>query len=247
MTQYGFFFDQSRCYDCKVCSVACKDWNGLGPGPVKWLRMLSWEEGAYPNVRLKALFAPCYHCENPVCVDACPNHAIFKEEKYGAVLVDEDLCKGSRQCWIACPYGAVSFEDDTPGTSMSKCTMCIDRLEQGLKPICVLSCPLRALDFGPIDELQEKYGDVISLDGMPDPELAKPAVVFKPASARKEFIPYDAARALELLKDRGELPALYNEKSDVTEVPTGLVGRDRLVIKPANNKELMEVTRNDEG
>lgn len=247
MTQYGFFFDQSRCYDCKICSVACKDWNGLEPGPVKWLRMFEWEEGVFPNVRLKALFAPCYHCENPVCADACPNGALFKEQKYGAVLVDPAKCKGARQCWIACPYGAVAFEDDVPGTLMSKCTMCVDRLEQGQLPVCVSSCPLRALDFGPIEELRAKYGNVAQLEGMPDPQLAKPAVVFKPAAARKELIPYDEERAVKLLGDRGSLPPLYVEKEEVTEVPEGLVGRDRLRMKPADTKELMCATRNDEG
>lgn len=247
MTQYGFFFDQSRCYDCKICSVACKVWNGLEPGPVKWLRMFSWEEGAYPNVRLKALFAPCYHCEVPVCVEACPNHAIFKEDKYGAVLVDDDLCKGSRQCWIACPYGALAFEDDTPGTPMSKCTMCIDRLENGELPVCVNSCPMRALDFGPIEELRTKYGDLAQLDTMPDPNLVKPAVIFKPAAARKQVVPYNTDRAVELLGDRGDLPPLYKDGTVFTDLAEGLVGRDRLRIKPANTQELMKVTRNDEG
>ena len=60
MTQYGFFFDQSRCYDCKACSLACKTHNGIGPGAEKWLRMFEWEEGVFPKTRLKALFAPCY-------------------------------------------------------------------------------------------------------------------------------------------------------------------------------------------
>jgi len=40
MTQYAFFFDQNRCYNCHACVVACRDWNDIQPGPVKWLRLL---------------------------------------------------------------------------------------------------------------------------------------------------------------------------------------------------------------
>ena len=45
--------------------------------------------------------------------------------------------------------------------------MCIDRLEKGQLPLCVASCPMRALDFGPIDELKAKYGDLSKIETMP--------------------------------------------------------------------------------
>ena len=35
-----------------------------------------------------------------------------------------------------------------------KCNMCADRVAAGAQPICVEACPLRALDFGDIDELR---------------------------------------------------------------------------------------------
>ncbi len=73
--------------DCKTCTVGCKVWNNISPGPAKWLRMMEWEEGTFPNVTLNVLFAPCYHCANPVCIPAA-NGAMFKEPNYGAVLID---------------------------------------------------------------------------------------------------------------------------------------------------------------
>jgi DMSO reductase iron-sulfur subunit len=157
MTQYGFFIDLSRCIGCNACVIACKQWHDIPPGPVKWLRVYQWEKGAFPAIDLRVLPIMCFHCENPVCAEACPHQAIYKEDKFGAVLVDPDKCQGERKCWEACPYGTPQYASDARSEHMSKCTMCLDRLEQGLKPICVLSCSLRALEFGPIDELRLKY------------------------------------------------------------------------------------------
>jgi Fe-S-cluster-containing dehydrogenase component len=160
MTQYGFFFDQSRCVACQTCAVACKDWNDIAAGPAKPLRIFAWEKGAFPALRINTLFAPCYHCENPVCVDVA-NGAMYKEDKYGAVLIDPDKANDPnlKAAWNACPYGAITFDSDSPDSTAYKCNMCIDRLEQGKQPICVMSCPQRALDFGPLDQMTEKYGN----------------------------------------------------------------------------------------
>lgn len=254
MVQYGFFFDQSRCGACQTCTVACKDWNGLKPGPEKWIRIYEWETGVWPNVTLHTLQFACGHCENPVCIDACVKagqSAMYKEEKYGAVLIDQEKCNGCRQCWVACPYGAISFADDAPDTKASKCTMCIDRLQKGLNPICVLSCTLRACDFGPLEELTKKYGTLRQLEGMPDPSTVKPATIFKPIMPKKQIIPYDANEALNLWAKRSgygnNLPPVFASSADVTSVPEGLVFRKKLNMKPKNAAELMRVVRCDEG
>jgi len=159
MTQYGFLIDLSRCTGCNACVIACKQWHHIEPGPAKFMRVYQWEKGTFPEIDLRVLPIMCFHCETPLCADACPNGAIKKEDKYGAVLVDPQKCTGQRKCWEACPYGTPQFKSDDPAEKMLKCNMCIDRLEEGLAPICVLSCSLRALEFGPIDELMEKYGD----------------------------------------------------------------------------------------
>jgi DMSO reductase iron-sulfur subunit len=167
MAQYGFFIDLSRCIGCNSCTVSCKQWHDIDPGPAKPMRVYQWETGNFPNIKLHMLPIMCFHCETPVCMDACPNNAIYKEEKYGAVLVDPDKCQGSRECWEACPYGVPQYHSDDPNTKMLKCDMCIDRLEEGLNPICVLSCSMRAMEFGPIDQLIRKYGNLNRLTAKP--------------------------------------------------------------------------------
>ena len=202
MTQYGFFFDQSRCIGCNACVIACKQWHDIPPGPVKWMRVYQWEKNTFPRVKLHILAVPCWHCEKPVCMKACPNGAIYKEQKYGAVLVDDHKCDGSRKCRLACPYGAPQYAGDEQGLKMSKCNMCIGRLEQGLKPICVLSCSMRALEFGPIDALRRKYGHRRQLEDMPKDAITGPAVVFKPSDPKRQIIPWNSDRALELWQKR---------------------------------------------
>jgi anaerobic dimethyl sulfoxide reductase subunit B len=251
MTQYGFYIDQSRCIGCNTCTVACMQWHDIQPGSVRWMRVYQWEKGVFPHTRLHILPVSCYHCEKPVCQEACPNGAISKEEKYGAVLVDPEKCRGSRKCWKACPYGSPQYEGDEPGRKMSKCNMCIDRLEQGAKPMCVVSCSMRALEFGPLEELVRKYGNLRRLEDMPKETFTQPAVVFKPADPKVSVIPYDAARALKLWQKRqphqGEpLPDIFSNETEVTAAPEEIAGRNKLVLKPKNSEELKYYTTDNE-
>ena len=245
MVQYGFFFDQSRCYGCQACSIACKDWNDIAPGPEKWMCVYEWETGTFPTPRLHELAFSCGHCEDPACVKACAHGAIFKDDEYGAVLIDQDKCQGDRNCFAACPYGAIKFASDDPGTKASKCTMCIDRLEKGQMPLCVESCPMRALDFGPIEELRAKYGDCAQLADMPAP-VTKPAWVAKPQEEKKQLIPFDVDEAIRLSMQRGELPAVYKNEADLTP-EEGVIRRNKLIMKNATVAEVMVNTTNNQG
>jgi anaerobic dimethyl sulfoxide reductase subunit B (iron-sulfur subunit) len=184
---------------------------------------------------------------NPVCVDAAEG-AMYKEPKYGAVLIDPDKATNSslKAAWEACPYGAIVFESDAPTAAASKCTMCIDRLEKGLLPICVAACPQRALDFGKIEDLRSKYGTNTQLEGMPDPTKTAPAVVFTPIGSRKQLVPYDTQSALQLLSTSPNgTTKIFNSPSDVTSVPDGTVRRNKLMMKPTSVEELMYLTVSD--
>lgn len=244
--QYGFYFDQSRCIACNACTVACKVWNNLKPSPVKWAKILKWYSGLYPSIRINAIFAPCYHCENPVCVDAA-NGAMFKEPKYGAVLIDPDKATSAslRAAWRVCPYGAIAFESDAPDAPASMCDMCIGRLEEGQSPICVASCVTRALDFGKLSDLKAKYGTNQQLEGMPDPTEVKPAVVFKPKDARKTLIPYDVNEALKLQAISPNLETKYYDAPDDVKAAAELQVRSKPMWHPRNAAEAMYYTSDD--
>ena len=183
MTQMGFYFDQTRCTGCYTCVVACKDWNDVDAGPVSWLRVRAIEKGKFPNPSLAYLFAPCYHCADPPCVLACPVDAISKRESDGIVVVDRENCSGSRECAMlchnACPWDAPQFG---PGENpkMQKCDFCLERIEQGQQTICVESCPMYALDAGPLERLEAERGANRQAEGFGDSERFAPSVTFKP-------------------------------------------------------------------
>jgi len=248
MTQYGFFFDESRCMDCRACVLACRDWYDLPNGSLKGARMFQWETGNFPYTQMHFLFAPCYQCQNPVCVPPA-NGALIKEAKYGAVILDPTRANDPalRAAAAACPYGAITFDSDSATARAFKCTMCVDRLAAGNMPVCVNSCPQRALDFGPLADIQKKYGTNSQLEGMPSPTATGPAVVFKPASAKTKLVPYDETKAIQLLMNRpGGLPAVFTSADALKPISATQVGRSGLKMMASSVKESLALTRTDE-
>jgi anaerobic dimethyl sulfoxide reductase subunit B len=180
--QLGFYFDQTRCIGCSACRVACKDWNDIDAGPENWMRVLYQEKGEYPDVFVSYMIAPCFQCEKPVCASACPVDAIAKRAEDGIVLVDSDACLGNQECdskcLKACPYGAPQFGPEA-GAKMHKCNFCLDRVSAGKLPDCIEACPVRALDAGPLDELEAKYGAGQEAAGFKYSKRTGPAVVLR--------------------------------------------------------------------
>lgn len=180
--QLAFYFDQTRCTGCYTCVVACKDWHDIPAGPASWMRVRTIERGEYPDLFLAYLCHHCYHCAEPACVPACPQGAISKREEDGIVIVDGDACLGRdkcRMCLDACPYGAPQFGDED-NARMQKCDLCLDRWAEGKKPVCVEGCPMRALDAGPIEEMEAKYGSIREAEGLEYDEKLRPSVIYKP-------------------------------------------------------------------
>lgn len=183
-TQYGFFIDSSRCTGCKTCELACKDFKDLGP-EVSFRRIYEyaggdWQEDNgvwHQNVFAYYLSISCNHCDDPACTKVCPSGAMHKRED-GFVVVDEDVCIGCRYCHMACPYGAPQYNAEKG--HMTKCDGCYSRVAEGKQPICVESCPLRALEFGPIEELRQKHGTLAAVAPLPRAHFTKPIIVIKP-------------------------------------------------------------------
>jgi formate dehydrogenase iron-sulfur subunit len=110
-----------------------------------------------PDGQLRWLMSSdvCKHCTHAACLDVCPTGSLIRTE-FGTVVVQEDICNGCGYCIPACPYGVI---DQRAGDGRAwKCTLCYDRLSDGMEPACAKACPTNSIQFGPLDELRERAG-----------------------------------------------------------------------------------------
>jgi formate dehydrogenase iron-sulfur subunit len=189
----GFFTDTSVCIGCKACEVACKEWNALpadgllltgmsydntaGLGASTWRHVAFIEQptttaaGSGDGVRWLMSSDVCKHCTEAACLDVCPTGALMRSE-FGTVVVQDDVCNGCGYCVSACPFGVIDRREVDGGAH--KCTLCYDRLGDGLTPACAKACPTESIQFGPLDELRElaqQRVDDLQHAGMPQAQL----------------------------------------------------------------------------
>jgi Fe-S-cluster-containing dehydrogenase component len=118
-----------------------------------WLQVEPHECGTIPKVKVHYIPRLCNHCQEPACIEACPDGAISKRQD-GLVLIDPDKCTGCEDCITACPYWVIYFNDDL--LIAQKCTGCAHLLDNGSElPRCVEACPTDAFRFGTEEELKE--------------------------------------------------------------------------------------------
>src|SRR5687767_14747991 len=175
--QHGFFFTADNCIGCHACEAACSEKNE-NPAHLAFRSVGYVEGGSFPDYKRMNISMACNHCDDPVCLKGCPTRAYTKHVEYGAVLQDPETCFGCGYCTWVCPYNAPQL-DPVKG-QVSKCNMCVDRLEVGLKPACVSACVGNALDFGVIENIPENREQArVEIPGFPSPEITRPNIRFQ--------------------------------------------------------------------
>lgn len=178
--QKAVIVDVRRCIGCKACQTACKAWNKLPAektqitrdgeftnptyfSPITWKVVHFKEIGEYDSevkgtggLKWRMLSDNCRHCLEPSCVSVCPSGALWKRSD-GPVLYDVNRCIGCGYCIMACPWGVPHFDEEIH--SIRKCTFCFDRIDQGLEPACVATCPTDALMFMTLEEARKKVAE----------------------------------------------------------------------------------------
>jgi anaerobic dimethyl sulfoxide reductase subunit B len=186
LAQLGFYINQSLCTGCKACTVACKDKNNLDIG-INFRRVYTYEDGTFiqqptngivHNIKAYYFSIACNHCTQPKCLPSCPTGAIVKNKDTGVVTIDQEICQGVQLCVKACPYGAPQYNPKV--FKSDKCDFCMDLQKKGEEPVCVSTCPMRAIEFGPVEELRKKYGSVSQIKGMPSNAITHPNIVITP-------------------------------------------------------------------
>jgi formate dehydrogenase iron-sulfur subunit len=178
MNKSAFLTDATICIGCKACEVACKEWNDVPADGMEWsglsydntkaLGASTWRHVLFLEQPLVAgpqladtqdpfrwvfLSDVCKHCANAGCLEACPTGSIIRTE-IASVYVQPDICNGCGYCVVSCPFGVIDKRPDD-GRAF-KCTFCYDRQKVGLKPACATACPTQSIQFGPLEELQER-------------------------------------------------------------------------------------------
>lgn len=231
MSGKAFFIDTTLCIACRGCQIACKQWNQLpaeetenrgshqNPEDLSFdtYKLVRFQEHMGPDDKPRWYFFPdqCRHCVDPPCREAAEDDvpgSIIIDSHSGAVIYTDKLRKLNAQDIIdACPFDIPRAQKGTG--YMSKCTMCVDRVNNGLLPACVKVCPTGAMNFGDRDTMVA---------------LAKKRLVEVRSKFPKAVVTgMDDLRCFYLLTDE---PVKYHQYASADIVP-GLMDRKRALRK----------------
>ena len=210
--QHGFYLNADNCIGCHACESACSEKNDV-PAHLAFRSVGYVEGGSYPDYQRLNISMACNHCDDPVCLTGCPTRAYTKFAEYGAVLQDPDICFGCGYCTWVCPYNAPQL-DPVKG-EVSKCNMCVDRLEVNLKPACVSACLGNALDFGVIEDVPENREQAITeIPGFPTTDITNPNIRFQQTKQNHREMTRTDSMPLKYHKDdqQGQYKPVVDEK-----------------------------------
>ena len=167
----GVLVDLTRCIGCRSCEAACNKEQNL-PAPDRPFddksvfdetfhsgkQLRRPDENAYtvvnrynPEGSDKPIYrkVQCNHCNEPACLSSCFVNA-YTKTKEGAVVYNNKVCVGCRNCMVACPFNIPGYSYSSAfDPIVKKCIFCHEtRLKNGLPPACVDICPQEALTFG---------------------------------------------------------------------------------------------------
>lgn len=166
----GLLIDTTKCIGCRGCQTSCKQWNNLPAEETEFFggdvyqnpanlsgatySLVKYHELVENNKFKNIIYrrVQCQHCFEPACASACLVSALKKNDN-GPVTWDKSKCIGCRYCMLACPYNVPKYEWSSINPAIRKCTLCYDRIKEGLIPACAKTCPTKTIIFGDRDEL----------------------------------------------------------------------------------------------
>lgn len=221
MPRWGMVIDLNKCTGCGECVAACKVENNVAivgaeesarERTMLWMDMITEYRGEYPNVKVRYMPRPCFHCDHPPCIKVCPVRATYINEE-GIVAQIFPQCIGCRYCMAACPYTVKSFNwyepqwDEQmaaacnpdvsvrPKGVVEKCTFCIHRLQKAKEEAAAEQRELQEEDYIPACKESCPTG-AIAFGDLDNPRSVVSSLIRSP-------------RAFRMLEDLGTEPKVY--------------------------------------
>ncbi|MGI9513934.1 MAG: 4Fe-4S dicluster domain-containing protein [Anderseniella sp.] len=228
---YSFFIDTTICTGCRACQTACKQWNEnpaektvqsgdyQNPPDLTYntFKLVRWAEELTESGDPRQFFFTdqCRHCVFPLCKLAADKHApgaIEIDPETRAVIFNPEV-EVSQQAFEEirqiCPFDIPRYKAESK--SINKCTMCNDRVHNGLEPACVKACPTGSMTFGlredMLDRAQERLAERRKTD------------------KRAKLIDPGAVRVIYMVDDH---PEKYHQHASAKSVP-GVIRRAGLM------------------
>ena len=161
--------DTTTCIGCKACEVACVEWNDMPFTPTtfdntyqtmpetRWnfWNLIKFNEHQNPDGTIQWLMRKdqCMHCADPGCLHACPADGAIVKYANGIVDFNQENCIGCEFCVSGCPFQYSALQSRMT-KRVYKCTLCSDRVGEGLEPACIKACPTGCLKFGSKDDMK---------------------------------------------------------------------------------------------
>jgi Fe-S-cluster-containing dehydrogenase component len=145
--------DVEKCYKCSECVAECSYFYHRGSvlkEPIK-------NKGVEKFLVYALQLIICRRCEEKFCVNSCPNEALWVDDK-GILQRSSMLCTSCKNCSVGCPFGTI-YPEVLPYKT-SKCDFCIGREDE--VPLCVRTCPHKALEYRDVEEDASKNIYVIN-------------------------------------------------------------------------------------
>lgn len=147
-------FNAELCTGCRACELACSfQCEGVFAPSKSRIRIVKMDEDGID------VPVGCEHCEDAVCMMVCPVKALSRDESTGAVLLDDEVCIGCKECMVVCPFGAIYYDEEK--RVFFKCDLC------GGDPECVKWCFTKAIEYthkvdGYVQKRERRYAEKIA-------------------------------------------------------------------------------------